>query len=210
MGEEIFRREKEIIINKSSQMFVEQGIDNVTMGDIAKASGIGEATLYRRFGSKDNLVIEAGTYIWKYHLDKYFLEKNNDCPNANGYELVANFFKGFYYVYKNETQYLSFIIEFDNYVARHGINQDELSAYDEQLAKNKEAFDAVFKKGCQDGSIRRGIDRDVFYYTATRSLLALIGKLSQGAMLKSDTTTKPLYQIEMLIDLICRYIDNNR
>jgi len=45
------------ILTVTQQLFAEQGIENVSMSQIAKAAGIGQGTLYRRYGNKGELCI---------------------------------------------------------------------------------------------------------------------------------------------------------
>ena len=56
--------------------------------DIAKEIGIGEATIYRYFGSKTKLVIEVGISLW----EDVFQELSILKINENGYESVKQFF----------------------------------------------------------------------------------------------------------------------
>lgn len=44
-----------IILDSARDLFVEFGLRKTSMDDVAKRSGIGRATLYRRFGDKDEL-----------------------------------------------------------------------------------------------------------------------------------------------------------
>ena len=48
----------------AAQLFLERGIEEIKMTDIADASGVGVATLYRYFGTKPRMVTEVMTYLW--------------------------------------------------------------------------------------------------------------------------------------------------
>ena len=51
-------------IDVSAKMFLQNGIENVKMTDIADECGIGVATLYRYFGTKTGITIAAMTHLW--------------------------------------------------------------------------------------------------------------------------------------------------
>ena len=65
--EKDMRREK--ILDVAFRLFVDQKIESVTMGEIAKEAGIGRATLFRYFPGKLELVIAVNTKKWKDYLD---------------------------------------------------------------------------------------------------------------------------------------------
>ncbi len=198
--------QKKFIVEEAAKLFVERTIEGVTMTDIAKEIGIGEATLYRYFGKKETIVCLAGAHVWDLHLNKYYLSLKENNQNLSGYDLIVKFYNSFYYVFKNDAKCLSFILNFDNYASRKKIPVEELEPYDSKLAEIKNEFDKAFKIGVEDNSIRADIDRDVYYYATTRSLLSMVGKLSQSAIVSSDRNVSSLYQIEMIIDIFTKYI----
>ncbi|REE86156.1 TetR family transcriptional regulator [Paenibacillus taihuensis] len=52
---------RELILDTASHLFQEHGIDTVSMHQIAKAAGVGQGTLYRRYSSKAELCLDLFT-----------------------------------------------------------------------------------------------------------------------------------------------------
>ncbi|MBO7744830.1 TetR/AcrR family transcriptional regulator [Paenibacillus sp. MWE-103] len=51
-------RHRELILDTASQLFLEHGVEGVSMHQIAKSAGVGQGTLYRRYSSKAELCLE--------------------------------------------------------------------------------------------------------------------------------------------------------
>lgn len=51
-------KHRELILQTANQLFHTQGVDKVSMHQIAKTAGIGQGTLYRRYSCKAELCIE--------------------------------------------------------------------------------------------------------------------------------------------------------
>jgi AcrR family transcriptional regulator len=47
---------RRVILQKAQTLFLEQGVDSVSMHQIAKSAGIGQGTLYRRYAHKGELI----------------------------------------------------------------------------------------------------------------------------------------------------------
>ena len=50
----------DLVIENIKNLILEKGINTLTITDIAKEIGIGEATIYRYFNTKVNIAIEIG------------------------------------------------------------------------------------------------------------------------------------------------------
>ncbi|WNO11124.1 TetR/AcrR family transcriptional regulator [Teredinibacter sp. KSP-S5-2] len=83
----VSREQKEktrrLIVDTAIDMFVEKGIDKATMKGIARKAGIGDATIYKYFPSKEKLIL--GYYklkaddtlaeLWEEEIDEYSLRE---------------------------------------------------------------------------------------------------------------------------------------
>lgn len=52
---------KQLLVEAAFDLFVERGFTNVSMEEVAQAAGISRSTLYRRFSTKEALVLEVPT-----------------------------------------------------------------------------------------------------------------------------------------------------
>lgn len=191
------------IVKETKNLFLEQGIDAVTMADIASNLSVGEATLYRYFGKKQTLMIDVATMLWQ---DIYgVLEKKP--LQTTGYDNLKFFFNYFLEIFQNNPEFFRFIDEFDVKITQLEIASDELKNYEKAILKFKEMFDTFFKMGVLDKTVNKDIDKDIFYYTTNHALIGLCKKLStKSHMLEYECQIQESKQIECLIQICLYYI----
>lgn len=194
------------IVETALNLFLERGIEEVTIQDLAKELGIGEATIYRYFGKKENLVTKAAILLWEKAINKYFdyVDKKNI---ASGLEKVTSFLEIFKIVYENEKNFFLFIDEFDNYIINRNIPAEDISEYENIILSIKEKFDDYFAEGISDHSIKL-VDKEIYYYTITHALLSFCKKLAKGRVLLSDSEVDEITQINLLISMFSASISN--
>lgn len=195
----------EFIIKEAANLFMERSIEEVTMVDIARSLGIGEATLYRYFGKKQTIVIKAATYIWEMQ-NEFFRGyiKSNINTTKTGFETLKITFGAFKEIYNFNNQYFKFLYEFDNYVKKEALN--DLNDYDFVVRESKAFFDEAVLKGLSDGSIKK-INYEEYYYTSTHALLSLCEKMTVNEkIIESDDLVNGYTQVVMLIDILLDYI----
>ena len=180
------------------------------MSEIADEVGIGEAPLYRYFQKKENIVILSACNNWKRILKKYFREDfKSKTTSLSGYEMVKYYFDMFVRIYQEDFGFLAFIYAFDSYVTSKQIGVEELEAYAQQFLDVKAIFDEVYDKGLIDGSIRNDVDPKIYYYSSTHALLGLCSKMASEAIVKTDKVVASCAQIQLLADMITKYIKKN-
>ena len=187
---------KTFIINESTSLFLENSIQNVTMSDIAKNVGIGEATLYRYFKKKVNIVLNVSIALLLEIFDTYFVFEEN----LTGFKEIETFYSAFLKIFKEHPNYYRFTNELDAYILME--KDISISEYEERLAQFYNLFKVSYKKGLKDNSLRKIKDIETFYYSTTHSLLNLCKFLSGPAILSQDEKIQKEKEVEVLVTLI--------
>ena len=187
------------IISAAKELFLAKSIQEVTIKDISKASGVGEATIYRYFTTKENLVTEVCIDLQKEIVATY-IELGS---LATGYQSIETFFNLFLNVYVCHQEYLRFLTGFDS------IYLSTLTgmAYPNALDRFKDFFLGAYQAGLKDGSVKAIADPETFYYASTHSLLELCKKLSAlDSALPQDKAINKEAEIRELIRVFLAYL----
>lgn len=187
------------VVDIATSLFMRKSISDVTIKDIADKAGIGEATIYRYFKRKENIVLACIMKLQEEVNQKYFkLEEGK-----TGYEKLEIFYNSYLDVFKNSPDYFYFIREFDAYIAMH--NSPKLKEYEREINQYKSNYIAAYEMGLEDGSVMHIKNIEVFYYSTTHSLLELCKKLSiKQALLNQDKSLKKAAEIQCLIRIILK------
>ena len=186
---------REYIVDSAKKLFLSSSISEITIKDISSVSGLGEATIYRYFKTKENLVIAVSLSIQQDILKVQFNE------NGSGLKQIQSFFNLFRDIYVDNKNYFKFIAEFDTVYLKN-IKNKENKEYSLGLDAFYEIFMKAYELGLKDGSIKENDDIKLFYYTCTHSLLELCKKLaSTESELKQDKEVSKVKEIEYLISL---------
>lgn len=204
-------KRKEEVIEAAVKVLKEKGIEKSKMTDIAEKAEVGVASVYRYFKTKPELVIAAGTEFWREEIDSLYHNLNSlDFNELNGLEKVNRILKVFLILFQEQSDFIRFIEEFDNYIVKEQIPTDKLQAYEKGIIDLKPVMFEALKQGKEDGSVRKGIDDNEFYVTIAHSLMTLCQKLTlRGTILKSDKEIGSEVQIRLLIQMALAYIKND-
>ena len=187
---------REYIVNSAKKLFLNNSIAEVTIKDISSVSGIGEATIYRYFKTKENLAIAVSMSIQQDVLKLPF-----ENSNSSGLEQIQNFFYLFRNIFSDYKDYFKFLYEFDTVYLKN-IKNKENKEYSLGLDAFYDIFMKSYEVGLKDKSIKKQEDIKLYYYTCTHSLLELCKKLaSTNTELKQDNEVKKVSEIEYLISM---------
>lgn len=185
------------LVDVATKLFLEKGVVDVTIKDIAAEAEIGEATIYRHFQKKQNIVLASALVLKEKVFKGYFdLSKGK-----TGFEKIEMFYTSYLNVFKNSPEFFYFINEFDAYMCVE--ENVSLGEYEKEIDSFKEEYLEAYNLGLKDGSIKKVDSIETFYFSTTHSLLELCKKLSvTHALLKQDETSKKAEEIECLIKII--------
>lgn len=186
------------IVAVAADLFLREGIASVTIKDITAKVGVGEATMYRYFSTKQNLVVRAaGQMADKIHADYFDLS-----GAATGLDKLQAFYGNFLRIYRERPQYYRFIFEFDATIQPQGLEE-----YEDTLLPYKQGFWEAYRQGREDGTVRQIDDVDLFYFSTTHALMGLCKKLTMDSVvLKQDRYGEQ--EIETLIAIIIYSVKN--
>ena len=187
---------RDYIVDSAKKLFLSRSISEITIKDISSVSGIGEATIYRYFNNKENLVIAVSLSIQQDILKVPFSEEERF-----GIDKIQDFFNLFRNIFVEHKDYFKFIAEFDT-VYLNNIKNKENKEYSLGLDAFYDIFMSAYELGLKDKSIKEVKNIKLYYYTSTHSLLELCKKLaSTKSGLKQDKEVSKVLEIEYLISL---------
>ena len=187
---------RNFIVDEALALFFARSVREVTVHDIAVRAGVGEATIYRYFVTKQNLVCAAATRLEKRIYETYF----DFGGAANGLEKLAIFYKTYQTLFTTHREFFKFINEFDAYMLSEG--KTDSNEYASGLDTFKALCYQAYTQGLSDGSIAEVEDWDTFYYATTHALLELCKKLSTADIVRQDAAANKEKEIAVLTEII--------
>ena len=185
------------LVDVATKLFLEKGVVDVTIKDIAQEAEIGEATIYRHFQKKQNIVL-ASALVLKERVFKGYFDLSK---GKTGFEKLEIFYNSYLNVFKNSPEFFYFINEFDAFMCVE--ENVSLGEYEKEIDSFKEEYLEAFNLGLKDGSIRKVESIEIFYFSTTHALLELCKKMSvTHALLKQDESSQKAAEIECLIKII--------
>lgn len=196
-------RRKELV-ECAMNCFGEKGIETTAIADIAAASGFGEATLYRYFTNKENLIMECGQNFWRMAGECYkALTLKEEYKQKNGIGQVKALLFLTQDMFEKQRGRFKFLHDLDGYLTAHHVESELLAEYEELVDESKHFLCEAIEKGKTDGTIKCSADTQEIYYTLTHTVLSLLQKMAGiGVLINSDRVIEEKRQIELLWSLL--------
>ena len=194
-------RRLERAIEVSAQLFLKHGIETVKMTDIADECGIGVATLYRYFGTKNGITIAAMTYMWN-ELNKMFsgIFESEVFLAQSGIKQVSDLMRMFVVLYQAHPGFMRLLAEFDLMLVSDAIPKNELKDYERSIINFYPVFEKSYMTGINDGTVREIPNIKLFYLSYAHTLMELSKKLIQGELLPNDDFSNAEAELNTILD----------
>ncbi len=188
------------IIETGFRVFAERTIDAVNLTEVAKAAGLGMATVYRNFNSKTSLVLEIGTWVWSDYNSENKKNLGRSC--ATGGEEYEIYLDAFIDLYRNHRDVLRFNQFFNIYVQREGIPQEMMRPYNDVIEALVNRFHLTYEKGKADGTLRTDEPEQEVFSKTIHLMLAAVTRYAVG--LVYDSGIDPEKELLFLKDMLMR------
>lgn len=184
------------IVDVATELFLERSIAAVTVKEIADRAGVGEATVYRYFKQKQNLVCAVAEKLQKQVFLEYFAP-----ITGSGYAKMEAFFGAYSKIFSGHREFYRFIGEFDAYLLSENISAGK--TYSDGVDFFRNLFLSAYREGIADGSVRQLPDPELFYYATAHAMLALCKNRSvEKEIVPQDGTTDKQKEVDEMKQVI--------
>lgn len=175
--QDILKRRQTIILT-AFELFCERGIEYVTLQEIAQKSEVGEATIYRYFENKVNLVSEAFVLLWDTimcNIEKT-AESVANYDELTGIEQVSVWLETFRELYINNADFILFSYEAKLYLIRQKVKLDH-TQQDVLMHAIKGPCLSAIEKGKRDCTISTCQNSEDLFYAIWGAVRGFVVKI---------------------------------
>lgn len=179
------RREK--LLEEGFLIFSERSIEAVPLTEVAKACGIGIATLYRYFKTKLDFAIAIAAKKW----DEFYIEveeayREQGADKMNAAEEL-DFYLGCYItLYRNHRDVLRFNQNFNSYISHEKASAEQLKVYGASIGNFVKKFHHLYFKGKTDGTVNTDLPEDKMFVSTMHIMLAVSARFAEGVLYRTD------------------------
>jgi AcrR family transcriptional regulator len=172
-------RQRKRILDAAEKLFVERGIDRVTMAELTAASGLQPSTMYQYFSKKDDIVWAiVGNIMRKVSARSH----EADATAMSALDKIIAFLEYMAEELANQRAQVRFMAQFDAMYSHDWPVERLLTLEAESSNMGSEVFRELIREGIVDGSLRSDLDPDLTMQAiinaaiGTQRRLASLGK----------------------------------
>lgn len=194
-------------VEAAKNLFLERKIDSVRMTEIAERTGIGVASLYRYFETKENIVISAAILLWS-EIKKEYLPRFHmpEFQSLSGIAQLKAILDAYSDLIVSHREFLLFLSDFDSFCLEEQIPKEKLADYEKSTADFYEPYKTAIEKGQADGTVSVRANPDILYLSVNHTMLALLMKMAGGEITGQDNRFTE--ELDVVKDIMLHYFEN--
>ena len=186
--------QRERILQAAEKLFIQDGIDNVSIGAIAAAARIARKTLYEYFSNKQEI---AWAIIQDITDERTSNFAQPQIPEGNGFQQIEYFLLHMVNLLEAHPEHFRFISEFNILYAREG----DPGRVRQIFARRSDPLIQMIQQGIADGSICPDLDVELL---SAAMLNLVIGMNSRFALLGDQISEEYGKPVMEMYREICR------
>lgn len=206
--DDMILKRKQMIMEQAIVEFTKNGIENTTMSDVAKASEVGIASLYRYFNSKTELVIQTAVLFWKMAEESIipsFLTRQYQ--TMSGIRQLETICRKFMNGFNDYREFLIFLNDFEAFIRKQKLTPSDLGDYQTEVMKMMPYVTAALDKGLEDQTIHLRYSVVETYFTLSQLLLSFVQKLAvYGDILSEENDFDTAKILETAVNMILDWL----
>ena len=195
---------REKLLEAGYRLFNAKTIESVSLEQIARAAGIGVATLYRYFGNKTDLVIAISVWKWNEYLQELKQLPDAGGREHTGAESFAFYLNSFLNLYRDHRDLLRYNQFFNVYIQGAGIDKTRMAPYEQVIGRFADRFRLIWEKGEKDGTLRMEIPWKKAFSATLHVMLAAVTRYAVGLAYQPEEGAGPEEELAMLRDMMLR------
>lgn len=196
-------RRRADILDKAGIVFMDKGLMDTVMEDVAEAAGVTRRTLYRYFETKEDLAYEVTIGLlneWNaYH------RRMASQLSGLGIDQMKTFLHQLVDYMKSRVHVMKYLGDFDRYCSRtQGIrlSADRLLRFNDVILISDEILRSILHRGVEDGSIRQDVDETMMVATMSNVLWSFGQRVAdRDEVIRQEYGIDGVALIEYQIDL---------
>lgn len=191
------------IMETAYELFSEKGIMTVTITDIAEASGVGRATVFRYFTTKLELVISISTWKWEEYIEARNASLSQKMMGKmTGAEQLRFLLDSFLDLYRNHSDILRFNYDFNSFLRYETGTEEQKKTYMQMVDMLGVQFHSLYERGLKDGSLRTDVSEATMFSSLFHIMLAAATRYAVGLVVVYEDSIDPDSELVLLEELL--------
>ena len=194
---------KQKIIETGFRLFSDRGIETVTLPEIARESGVGNATLYRYFNTKLDLVLAVTTWTWNEYIDSHnHTMTAEEIEQMTAAQYLRFFMDAFIDLYQNHKDLLRFNYSFNSFLRYEPGSAEQRRPFVDMVENLEKMFHVLYERGRTDGTLNTEYSETMMFSSTFHIMLAAVTRYAVGLAYVPQGGGEPENELIMLEELL--------